>query len=87
VPVIGAEDAKAAWRPKPRIPVRLTDNFINFMVMGELLRRGEKAWGRRARARRQGEDCWCARSNMPVCLFLFCGVLRGSGHLVISIRG
>ena len=34
-PKIGIEDARAAWQPKPRIPVRLLDNYINFMVMGK----------------------------------------------------
>jgi len=34
-PKIGIDDARAAWQPKPRIPVRLMDNYINFMVIGE----------------------------------------------------
>lgn len=34
-PKINIDDARAAWQPKPRIPVRLNDNYINFMVIGE----------------------------------------------------
>ncbi|WIA23940.1 hypothetical protein OEZ85_013580 [Tetradesmus obliquus] len=30
-----ADDARAAWQARPSIPVRLLDNYINFMVMGE----------------------------------------------------
>eukprot|EP00878_Enallax_costatus_P014348 GHUV01015008.1.p1 GENE.GHUV01015008.1~~GHUV01015008.1.p1 ORF type:complete len:461 (+),score=142.02 GHUV01015008.1:140-1522(+) len=29
------DDARAAWQARPSIPVRLLDNYVNFMVMGE----------------------------------------------------
>jgi hypothetical protein len=34
-PKINIDDARAAWQPKPRIPVRLINNYINFLVIGE----------------------------------------------------
>ncbi|KAF6263399.1 Septin-domain-containing protein [Scenedesmus sp. NREL 46B-D3] len=30
-----AEDARAAWQTRPRVPVRLLDSYVNFMVVGE----------------------------------------------------
>ena len=29
------EDAKTAWQPHPRLPSRLMDTYVNFMVLGE----------------------------------------------------
>lgn len=29
-----AEDARAAWQTRPRVPVRLLDSYVNFMVVG-----------------------------------------------------
>lgn len=30
------EDAAAAWQSRPRMPSRLMDTYVNFMVLGEL---------------------------------------------------
>jgi hypothetical protein len=34
-PSIRLDDAKAAWQPRPRMPSRLADTYVNFMVIGE----------------------------------------------------